>query len=77
MTSEPNYSPAPMPATVYRPVAQQALKLTGAEITLVAVAINHDIPTSEVADLMIVETAGSAITSETRLPTTSGNRSTT
>jgi two-component system sensor histidine kinase DevS len=63
VTSEPNYSPAPMPATVYRPVAQQALRLTGAEITLVAVAINHDIPTSEVADLMIVETAGSAITS--------------
>ncbi|CQD19284.1 histidine kinase [Mycobacterium europaeum] len=63
VTSEPNYSPVPMPATVYRPIAQQALDLTGAEITLVAVAINHDIPTSEVADLMIVETAGSAITS--------------
>jgi signal transduction histidine kinase len=63
VTSEPNYSPAPMPATEYRPIAQQALKLTGAEITLVAVASNHDIPTSEVADLMIVETAGAAITS--------------
>ncbi len=63
VTSEPNYPPVPMPATVYRPIAQQALKLTGAEIALVAVAINHDIPTSEVADLMIVETAGSAITS--------------
>jgi signal transduction histidine kinase len=63
VTSEPNYSPAPMPATVYRPIAQQARKLTGAEITLVAVAINHDIPTSEVADLTIVETAGAAMTS--------------
>ncbi len=63
VTSEPNYSATPMPATVYRPIAQQALKLTGAEITLVAVAINHDIPTSEVADLMIVETAGAAMTS--------------
>ena len=63
MTSEPNYFPAPMPATDYRPIAQQALKLTGAEVTLVAVAINHDIPTSEVADLMIVETAGAAMTS--------------
>ena len=60
---EPNYSPAPMPATVYRRIAQQALKLTGAEITLVAVAINHDLATSEVADLMIVETAGAALTS--------------
>ena len=59
--SEPNYSRAPMPATVYRPIAQQALKLTGAEVTLVAVAINHDMPTSEVAGLMIVETAGAAI----------------
>ena len=62
VTSEPNYAPAPMPATVFRPIAQQALKLTGAEITLVAVAINHDIPMSEVDDLMIVETAGAAMT---------------
>ena len=61
--SEPNYSQAPMPATVYRPIAQQALKLTGAEITLVAVAVNHDLATSEVADLMIVETACAAVTS--------------
>ncbi len=62
-TSEPTYFPAPMPATGYRPIAQQALKLTGAEIALVAVAINHDIPTSEVANLTIVETAGAAMTS--------------
>lgn len=63
VTSEPNYSAAPKPATVYRPIAQQALRLTGAEITLVAVVMNHDIPTSDVADLMIVEIAGAAITS--------------
>ena len=63
MTSEPNYSSASIPATVYRPIAQQALKLTGAEITLVAIAINHDRPTSDVADLIIVETAGAAMTS--------------
>ncbi len=63
VTSEPNYSSAPMPATVYRPIAQQALQLTGAEITLVAVAINQDMPTSEVTDLMIVETAGVALAS--------------
>jgi two-component system sensor histidine kinase DevS len=52
-----------MPAAVYRRIAQQALKLTGAEMTLVAVAINRDLATSEVADLMIVETAGAAMTS--------------
>ncbi|BBY38925.1 hypothetical protein MMAN_30590 [Mycobacterium mantenii] len=63
VTSQPDYSAAPMPATVYRPIAQQALRLTGAEITLVAVAINHDIPTSDVADLMVVEIARAAITS--------------
>ena len=60
---EPNYSPAPMPAKVYRRIAQQALQLTAAEITLVAVAINHDLATSEVADLAIVETTGAAMTS--------------
>ena len=63
VTLELNNSRVPRSATLYRPIAQQALKLTGAEITLVAVAINHDIPTSEVADLMIVETAGAAMTS--------------
>jgi hypothetical protein len=41
VTSEPNYSSAPMPATLYRPIAQQALKLTGAEITLVAVLFSE------------------------------------
>ncbi len=60
---EPKHSPAPMPATVYRSIARQALKLTGAEMTLVAVAINQDLATSEVADLAIVETACAAVTS--------------
>ncbi len=63
VTSEPNDSPAPMPATVYRPIAQQALKLTGAEITLVAIAITHNLPTPQVDDLIIVETAGAAMAS--------------
>ncbi len=62
VTSEPNYYRAPMPATVYRPIAQRAMKLTGAEVTLVAMA-NPDMPTSEVADLIMVETAGAATTS--------------
>ncbi len=68
VTSGPTYSSAPMPATVYRPIARQALKLTRAEITLVAVAINHDVSTAEVADLTIVETAGAAITSTHAIP---------
>ncbi len=62
-TSKPNYPPVPMLAPVYRSIAQQVLKLTGAEMTLVAIATNHDLPTSEVADLMIVEIAGAATTS--------------
>lgn len=63
MTSEPNDSPAPAPATVHRPIADRALRLTGAELTLVAVTANHDIPPSEVATLMIVEAAGAAMPS--------------
>ncbi|WP_232064655.1 GAF domain-containing sensor histidine kinase [Mycobacterium cookii] len=51
-----------MPATVYRPIAEQVLKLTGAEITLVAIAMNRDLATSQVADLVIVETACAAVT---------------
>jgi len=65
VTSEPSYSPVPMPAAVYRPIAQQALKLTGAEVALVAVAINDHLPGSAVAGLTIVETAGAAMTSAT------------
>lgn len=61
-TSEPTYSSVPMPATVYRPIAEQVLKLTGAEITLVAIAMNRDLATSQVADLVIVETACAAVT---------------
>ncbi len=65
VTSAQSYFPAAMPATAYRPIAQQALKLTGAQVALVATAINDDIPTAEMADLMIVETAGAALTSST------------
>jgi two-component system sensor histidine kinase DevS len=62
-TSAQSYFPAAMPATACVPIAQQALRLTGAHAALVAIATNEDIPTSEVADLMIVETAGAALTS--------------
>lgn len=61
--TERNYTPVAMPATVYRPIARQALKLTGAEITLVAIGTNHDVTTSQAVSMMIVETAGAAITS--------------
>lgn len=60
MILETNNSAEPMQPAAYRPIARQALELTGAELALVAVAINYDIPTSEVADLVIVETAGAA-----------------
>ena len=63
VTTEPNDPPVPIPATVYRPIAQQALKLTGAEITLVAIGSNHDLTTSKATSMMIVETAGAATTS--------------
>lgn len=55
-----NYSP--IPPTVYRPIARQALKLTRADIALVAIATTDDEPTSGVTDMVIVETAGAAMT---------------
>lgn len=55
-----NYSP--IPSTVYRPIARQALKLTGAEIALVAIATTDDESTVATADLVIVETACAAMT---------------
>ncbi len=61
VTTAPNYSP--MPVTVYRPITRQALKLTGAEITLVAIATNDDVSASASANMMIMETAGAAMTS--------------
>jgi signal transduction histidine kinase len=51
------------PATVYQLIAEEALKLTGAEVTLVAVPVDNDMPTCDIADLLIVETAGAGMTS--------------
>jgi two-component system, NarL family, sensor histidine kinase DevS len=48
------------PATVFRLVADEALKLTGAAATLVAVPFDNDMPTSEVSELLLAETAGAA-----------------
>ena len=50
------------PATVYRLIAEEALKLAGAEVTLVAVPVDNDMASSDVADLLIVETAGAGMT---------------
>ena len=46
------------PTAVYRLIAEEALKLTGAETTFVAVPADGDVRTSDVTDLLIVETAG-------------------
>ena len=46
------------PATVFRLIADEALKLTGAEGTLVAVPADDEASPSEVDELVVVETAG-------------------
>lgn len=48
------------PATVFRLVADEALKLTGAERIVVAVPLDADAPTDEVDALVVAATAGSA-----------------
>ncbi|TPG37449.1 sensor histidine kinase [Mycolicibacterium hodleri] len=44
------------PARVYRLIADEALKLTGASVVLVAVPFDDDTPTADVVELMIIET---------------------
>lgn len=56
------------PTAVYRLIAEEALKLTGAEVTFVAVPADGDVRTSDVTDLLIVETTGAAMSS-TATPT--------
>jgi two-component system, NarL family, sensor histidine kinase DevS len=51
------------PAAVFRLVAEEARKLTGAEAALVAIPVEEDRPAIEVAELLVVETSGSAVTS--------------
>ena len=46
------------PATVFRIIADEALKLTGAQGTLVAVPVDAELSADQVEDLMVVETAG-------------------
>ncbi|HET6734206.1 GAF domain-containing sensor histidine kinase [Mycobacterium sp.] len=46
------------PATVFRLIADETLKLTGAEATVVAVPSDIDIPSSDIVELTVVATGG-------------------
>jgi signal transduction histidine kinase len=46
------------PARVFRLIADEALKLTGAQMTLVAVPDDPERPTSEISELVVMATAG-------------------
>ncbi len=46
------------PAQVFRLIADEAMELTAADAVLVAVPTDSELPTPDVAELMIVETAG-------------------
>jgi signal transduction histidine kinase len=46
------------PATVFRMIADEAVKLTGGQMALVAVPVDPEMPMSEVSELMVVATAG-------------------
>lgn len=48
------------PATVFRLIAEEALKLTAADAALVAVPLDENMPAVEVAELLVLETVGSA-----------------
>ena len=48
------------PAQVFRLIADESLKLTGADAVLVAVPTDTELPTLEVTELVVVETAGVA-----------------
>ena len=50
------------PATVFRLIASEALKLTSAMTTLVAVPDDDEVPAAEVGDLVVVATAGDNLT---------------
>ncbi|WP_006245617.1 GAF domain-containing sensor histidine kinase [Mycolicibacterium tusciae] len=48
------------PATMFRLVVDEALKLTGADATVVAIPADLDVPGSDVVELVVVATAGTA-----------------
>ncbi|WP_204800831.1 hypoxia sensor histidine kinase DosS/DevS [Mycobacterium riyadhense] len=51
------------PASVFRLVAEEALKLTAADAALMAIPIGESMPADEVAELLVIETLGSAVAS--------------
>lgn len=51
------------PSRVYRLIADEALKLTGAEVILVAAPFDGDIPIADVIELIVIETAGAQMNS--------------
>ena len=48
---------------MFRLIADEALKLTDAEVTFVAVPTEDDVPTSDIRELLVVETDGADTTS--------------
>src|SRR5690625_6666928 len=51
------------PTTVFRLIAEEAGKLTGADAALVAIPLDEDTPEAEVHELLVVETVGAAMAS--------------
>ncbi len=51
------------PATVFRLVAEDALELTGADAALVAIPVDENMPAADAAELLVIETVGSAVAS--------------
>lgn len=53
------------PATVFRLIAEEALKLTDAEAALVAIPVDEATPAGDLARLLVIETVGSAVAGST------------
>lgn len=51
------------PTTVFRLIADEASKLTGAESALVAIPLDEDAPEAEISELLVVETIGPTMAS--------------
>ncbi|CAM4238166.1 Redox sensor histidine kinase response regulator DevS [Mycobacterium basiliense] len=51
------------PTTVFRRVAEEPLKLTGADAALVAVPLDESVSAADVAELLVIETVGSTVAS--------------
>ncbi len=51
------------PATVFRLVAEEALKLTAADAALVAIPVDENMPPADAVELLVIETVGSAVAS--------------